>query len=149
MAVMILQNQLLQEQLRAATQGSIPPLPPTGPEDVAMEEEDSPVSIYGGGIHLEGSPSVSLTSNHRKQTRLCNEMLDGIWPGDDDQTLLSHFISHQFYECYDSYCAFLRWRENRMSKVLGTVVRVQDWHMAQEMERRIAQQMHEALQQTL
>ncbi len=149
MAVMILQNQLLQEQLRTATQGSIPPLPPTGLEDVAMEEDDSPVSICGGRIHLEGSPSISLTTYCRKQMRRHNEMLDGIWPGDDDQTLLSHFMSHHFDKCYDSYFAFLRWRETRISKVLGTVVRVQNWHMPQEMERRIALQTREALQQTL
>jgi hypothetical protein len=124
MATMVLQNQLLQEQLRAATQGSIPPLPPKGPEDVAMEEEDSPVSICGGRIHLEGSPSISLTSYRKKQTCHHNEMLDGILPGDEDQMLLFHFISHHFVKCYDSYCAFLRWRETRMSKVSGTVVRV-------------------------
>jgi hypothetical protein len=82
MAAMILQNQLLQKQLCAATQGSFPPLPTTGPEDVAMEEEDLPVSIHSGGIHLEGSPSISSTSYCRKQTRRHNEMLDGIWPGD-------------------------------------------------------------------
>ncbi len=148
MAAMILQNQLLQEQLHAATQGSFPPLPPTGPEDVAMEEEYLPVSIRGGGIHLEGSPSISLTSYHRKRMHHHNEMLDGIWPGDEDQTLLSHFISRHFDECYESYCAFPRWREPRMSKVLGTVYRVQEWQMAQEREQRIALQMREALQQT-
>jgi hypothetical protein len=76
MAAMVLQNQLLQEQLHAATQGSIPPLPLTGPEDVAMEEEGSPMLICGGGIHLEGSPSVSLTSYCRKQMRHHNEMLN-------------------------------------------------------------------------
>jgi hypothetical protein len=109
MAAMILQNQLLQEQLRTATQGSIPPLPLTGPaENVAMEEEDLPVSICGGGIHLEGSPSISLTSYHIKQMCRHNEMLGGIWPGDNDQTLLFHFISHHFDKCYESYCAFLR-----------------------------------------
>jgi hypothetical protein len=36
-----------------------------------------------------------------------------------------------------------------MPKLLGTVVQVQDWHMAQEKERRIALQTCEALQQTL
>jgi hypothetical protein len=45
-------------------------------------------------------------------------MLDEIWLGGEDQTLLSHFVSHHFNECYESYCAFLRWREP-MSKVLG------------------------------
>jgi hypothetical protein len=114
-----------------------------------MEEEDSLVLICESRIHLEGSPSVSLTSYRRKQMRCHNEMLDGIWPWDNNQMLLFHFISHHFDKCYDSYCAFLRWRETRMSKVLGTVVRVQDWHMAQERERRIAQQTLEALQQTL
>jgi hypothetical protein len=149
MAAMILQNQLLQEQLRTATQGSIPPLPPTGPEDVAMEEEDLPMSICGGRIHLEGSPSISLTSYHRKRTRRHNEMLDGIWPGDNNQTLLFHFILHHFDECYESYCAFLGWRETKMSKVLGAVVQVQNWHMAQKRERKIALQTREVLQQIL
>jgi hypothetical protein len=75
-------------------------------------------------------------------------MLDGIWLGDEDQMLLSHFISCHFDECYESYCAFPRWREPRMSKILGTVVQVRDRQMAQEREQRIALQMREALQQT-
>ncbi len=56
---MVLQNQLSQEQLLAATQGSIPPFPPTGPtKNINMKEDFYLVWWDGLGATMSGYPKM-------------------------------------------------------------------------------------------
>ncbi len=54
-------------------------------------------------------------------------MLDGIWPGLDNELLLFCFISHHFDKCYNSYFALLMWKDIKLAESPGAYVRVYDW----------------------
>ena len=51
-------------------------------------------------------------------------MIDGIWPGHEDQQLLSQFISLHFDNELECYSDFLQWRETRMDDRSGAIATV-------------------------
>ncbi len=61
-------------------------------------------------------------------------MLDGIWPGIDNELLLCWFISRHFNEVYTWYFAFLRWRDIYLAEFPTAVVHVRDWQRANASE---------------
>jgi hypothetical protein len=70
--------------------------------DEYVDEEGSSVQVVRGG---------SMTSYQQRLERYKAAMLDGIWPGIDNELLLCWFISCHFDKVYTLYFAFLRWRD--------------------------------------
>jgi hypothetical protein len=68
-------------------------------------------------------------------------MLDRIWPGLDDKLLLFRFILRHFNKCYNSYFAFLMWRDIKLAESPGAYVRVRDWQRANTRESGISWQL--------
>jgi hypothetical protein len=68
-------------------------------------------------------------------------MLDGIWTGLDDKILLFCFISCHFDECYNSYFAFLMWRDIKLAESPGAYICVGDWQRANTTKSGVSQQL--------
>jgi hypothetical protein len=86
------------------------------------------------GPPSQGAQRVSRTFYWCRMECRVTAMLDGIWPGLDNQLLLFRFISRHFDECYNSYFSFLMWRYIKLAESPGAYLHVRDWQRANTME---------------
>ena len=93
--------------------------------DEYVDKEGSSVQVVHGG---------SMTSYQQRLERYKAAMLDGIWPGIDNELLLCWFISCHFDKVYTLYSAFLRLRDIYLAEFPTAVVRVHDWPRADASE---------------
>jgi hypothetical protein len=54
-------------------------------------------------------------------------MLKGIWPGNDDEELLTRFITTHFDDCANSYFTFIRWLQKMRSTNPMATCSVNQW----------------------
>ncbi len=97
--------------------------------------------IDNAGPPLQGAQRVSRTSYQCRMERRMTAMLDEIWPGLDNKLLLFCFISRHFNRCYNSYFAFLMWRDIKLAEYPGAYVRVRNWQRANTREKGVFQQL--------
>jgi hypothetical protein len=90
-----------------------------------VEDEGPFMQVVRGG---------SMTSYQQRLEHHKAAIIDGIWPGIDNELLLCWVISCHFDEVYTSYFAFLRWREIYLAEFPTAVVRVCDWPRANASE---------------
>jgi hypothetical protein len=86
--------------------------------------------INDAGISLQGERRVSMISYHCRMKHRVSGMLDGIWPGLDDELLLFCFTLCHFDKCYNSYFAFLMWRDIKLAESPSAYTCVRDWQRA-------------------
>jgi hypothetical protein len=86
--------------------------------------------INNAGLSLKGAQRVSRTSYWSRMEHRVTAMLDGIWPGLEDELLLYRFILRHFDECYNSYFAFLMLRDIKLTESPGAYIRICDWQRA-------------------
>ncbi len=97
--------------------------------------------INDAGPTLQGAQRVSGTSYCSRMECRLTAMLDGIWPGLDDKLLLFCLISCHFNRCYNSYFAFLVWRDIKLAESPGAYVCVRDWQRANTRESGVSRQL--------
>jgi hypothetical protein len=97
--------------------------------------------IDNAGLTLQGAQRVSRISYRSRMECRMTAMLDRIWPGVDDEVLLFRFISCHFDECYNSYFAFLMWRDINLAESPGAYVCICDWQRANTRKSGVSEQL--------
>jgi hypothetical protein len=111
----------------------------TDSEAYGNYDEEGPSSIWGGYSSCSTSKDIQQEMTQGEGYNFHNgrkiAMLKGIWPGNDDEELLTQFITTHFDDCANSYFAFIRWLQKMRSTNPMAMCSVNQWLWVNTKER--------------